>query len=43
MDNINKIQMGLLGVKTITVKMKISPGVINIRLDTMTPPPPKKD
>lgn len=41
MDNINKIQMGLLEVKTTTVKMKMSLDVINSRLDT-DPCPPRK-
>lgn len=42
MDNINKIQMGLLEVKTTTVKMKMSLDVINSRVDT-DPRPSKKD
>lgn len=38
MGNINKIQMGLLEVKTMIVKIKISLDVINSRLDNESPP-----
>lgn len=41
MNDINKIQMGLLEVKTVTVKMKISFDVISSRLDTDLCPPKK--
>ena len=38
MDDINKNQMGLIEVKTVIFKMKISLDVINSRLDTALSP-----